>query len=336
MATTSLTTEELGRTGLDITRVGLGAWAIGGPWEFGWGPQDDQDSIAAIHEAIDQGVNWIDTAGVYGLGRSEEVVGRAVRERPEDERPFIFTKCGMVWEEGGTEVRRVGRPDSIKRDAEASLKRLGVDVIDLLQIHWPPEDVPVEEAWGAMVELRDEGKIRFAGVSNFSAAQLDDCEAIGHVDSLQPPLSLLQRAALASIDRAATNETGVIVYSPMQSGLLSGRWSRERSEQLAEDDWRRSSPLFTGEGLERSLALVERLKPLASREDASLAELAVAWTLHQHGVDAAIVGARKPGQVEGWIHSGEQYLEDLTRHQIADALRDTRAGEGRIPPVERL
>lgn len=335
MPSNTRTTSPLGSTGLDLTRVGLGAWAIGGPWDFGWGPQDESDSVAAIHEAIDQGVNWIDTAAVYGLGHSEEVVGRAVRELPRADRPMLFTKCGMVWKEGETSASRVGDPDSIRRECDASLQRLGVEVIDLLQIHWPPEDgTPVEEAWGALVELRDAGKIRFAGVSNFSPEQLTACERVGHVDSLQPPLSLLQRRALPSIEWAATHRTGVLVYSPMQSGLLTGRWSRQRMDELAPDDWRRRAEFFADD-LEASLALVERLKPIAAREDASLAELAIAWTLHQPGVSAAIVGARRAGQVEGWIGAGENYLDPDTREEIAAALRETGAGAGPVPETRR-
>lgn len=333
----SRTTAPLGRTGLDVTRVGLGAWAIGGPWDFGWGPQDDADSVAAIHAAIDQGLGWIDTAAVYGLGHSEEVVGRAVRELPEEDRPLVFTKCGMSWDDDG-KVTRVGAPDAIRRGVQDSLRRLGVEAIDLMQIHWPPDDgTPEEEAWGALVELREKGDIRFAGVSNFSPAQLDACEAVGHVDTLQPPLSLLERTALStSIEWAATHETGVIVYSPMQSGLLSGGWSRERTDQLADGDWRRDDEQFTGDLLDRNLALVERLRPIAAREDCSPAELAVAWTLHQHGVTAAIVGARRPDQIGDWVHAGEQYLPDDTREEIAAALRDTSAGWGPIPPTVHL
>jgi aryl-alcohol dehydrogenase-like predicted oxidoreductase len=330
MATTQLTTAPLGKTGLEITRVGLGAWAIGGPWAFGWGPQDDDDSIAAIREAVEHGINWIDTAGVYGLGHSEEVVGRAVREMPEADRPYVFTKCGMVWDDEGN-VQRAG--NRIKQDCEDSLRRLGVDVIDLLQIHQQPADgTSFDDAWRQVVELRDEGKIRFGGLSNFTVEQLEVCEQIGHVDTLQPPLSLLRRDALESLlPWCAEHDTGVIVYSPMQAGLLTGRWSRERFDQLPEDDWRRRSEPFTGERFERNLQFVERLKPIAADVGASVAELAIAWTLHQTGVTAAIVGARKAGQVEGWVRAGEVRLDGEVLDRIHAALRETGAGRGPIP-----
>jgi aryl-alcohol dehydrogenase-like predicted oxidoreductase len=331
MTSTTLTTAPLGRTGLQITRVGLGTWAIGGPWDFGWGPQDDDESVTAIREAVERGINWIDTAAVYGLGHSEEVVGRAVRALPEPDRPYVFTKAGMVWEEGSSSAARAGH--SIKREAEDSLRRLGVEVIDLLQIHWPPEDgTSIEDAWTQVVELRDEGKIRFGGVSNFDAGQLARCEAIGHVDTLQPPLSLINRGVLdATLPWCAEHGTGVIVYSPMQSGLLTGRWSHERFEQLADDDWRRRSGAFTGRRFEQNLALVEALKPLAEDLGTSVAELAIAWTLHQPGVSAAIVGARRAGQVAGWIGAGEVHLDEEALGRIAAALRQSGAGSGPVP-----
>lgn len=329
MSGTTLTTAPLGRTGLQITRVGLGAWAIGGPWAFGWGAQDDEDSVAAIREAVAQGINWIDTAAVYGLGHSEEVVGRAVAGLPEDERPYVFTKCGMVWDDEGT-VARAGH--SIKRECEDSLRRLGVEVIDLFQIHQVPADgTTPEEAWQAMVELRDEGKIRCAGVSNFGADLLERIEPLGHVDTLQPPLSLINRSSLGgTLQWCAEHDTGAIVYSPMQAGLLSGRWSRDRFDRLADDDWRRRSEWFQGERFEQNLRLVERLKLVAADLGCSVAELAIAWTLEQPGVTAAIVGARAPGQVEGWVKAGEVHLSGDTLSLIDDAVMATGAGRGPV------
>jgi len=327
---TNLKRETLGTTGLEITRVGLGAWAIGGPWDFGWGPQDDEDSKAALREGVEAGINWIDTAAVYGLGHSEEVVGQVVRDLPEADRPHVFTKCGMVWKEGSTSADKVGRPDSIRDEAQASLKRLGVEQLDLLQLHWPPEDgTSVEDAWGALVELRDQGVARFVGVSNFDAGQLARVEPIGHVDTLQPPLSLINRKALdGTLQWCEEHGTGVIVYSPMQSGLLTGSWSDHRYDQLADDDWRRRSDEFNGDRFQANLALVERLGPLADELGATMGELAISWTLHQPGVTAAICGARKTGQVEGWVRGGEVELDGDALGRIREALEETGAGSG--------
>lgn len=326
-------TAPLGTTGLHITRAGLGTWAIGGPWDFGWGPQSDADSIAAIHEAVTAGINWIDTAAVYGMGHSEEVVGRAIRELPEADRPYVFTKCGLVWREGETSAARVGAPDSIRREVEDSLRRLGVEAIDLYQIHWPPQDgTSVEEAWGAVVDLIEAGKVRFGGVSNFNAAQLAACEPIRHVDTLQPPLSALERGVLGeTLDWCADHDTGVIVYSPMQAGLLTGGWSHERFTALDAGDWRRKSDHFTGDLFDRNLAFAERLGAIARRLGCTSGELAIAWTLAQRGVTGAICGARKPGQVAGWAGAGEVQLDAATLTELADALRDTGAGRGPIP-----
>jgi aryl-alcohol dehydrogenase-like predicted oxidoreductase len=290
----------LGRTGMEVTRVGFGAWAIGGAgWAFGWGTQDDDDSVLAIRHALDRGVNWIDTAAVYGLGHSEEVVAPALRDVPAADRPFVFTKCGLVWDENDREAppRRVGRPDSIRRECEASLRRLGVDTLDLYQMHWPAEDgTPLEAYWGALLELKAEGKARAVGLSNHSLEQLEAAERVGHVDTLQPPFSAIHRDAAAELRWCAGHGTGTIVYSPMQSGLLTGAFTRERAATLADDDWRSRSPDFTGEGLERNLALASALKPVAERHGAPVAAAAVAWTLAWPGATAAIVGARTPGQ----------------------------------------
>jgi len=330
----AIATLKLGSQGPEITRLGLGAWAIGGEWDFGWGPQDDAESIRTIHAAVEAGVNWVDTAAAYGLGHGEEVVGRAVRELPESERPYVFTKNAMVWEEGERTAKRVWAPDSLKRDCDASLRRLGVERIDLLQIHWPGEDgASAEEAWGSMAELQDAGKVRWIGVSNFDVDLLERCEAIRHVDSLQPPLSLVKRDAAGDVTPwAAAHGTGVIVYSPMQSGLLSGRFSRERVESLAPTDHRRRRPDFTEPQFGRNLAMAERLGELAGRLGCSLAELSIAWTLHAPGVTAAIVGARRPDQIEGWIGASAVTLDDGALDEIARIVEETGAGDGPARP----
>ena len=330
--------EKLGSNGPEITRVGLGAWAIGGgEWDFGWGPQDDQESVETIKEAVRAGVDWVDTASAYGLGHGEEVVGRAVRDIPDGERPYVFTKNGMYWEEGDRSVRRHWAPGKLKQSCDDSLKRLGVERIDLLQIHWPgTDDASVEEAWGAMAELQDEGKVRWIGVSNFGVDLLDRCEAIRHVDSAQPPLSLIDRRAAGDvIPWAAEHGTGVIVYSPMHSGLLTGGFSRERVESLDETDHRRKRPEFNDPELAKNLELADRLTELAERLGCSLAELAVAWTLHVPGVTAAIVGARRPDQVAGWIGAADVKLDDAAREEIARIVEETGAGDGPARPDRR-
>jgi aryl-alcohol dehydrogenase-like predicted oxidoreductase len=335
----TLPTRPLGRTGMDITTVGVGAWAIGGEWAAGWGTQDDDASIAAIHRAVERGVNWIDTAAAYGLGHSEEVVGRAVAGLPEAERPLVFTKCGLVWDEGDRFAvpDRVGRPDSIRRQCEASLRRLGVERIDLFQIHWPPEDgTPVEDAWGAVLALEAEGKIRAGGVSNFSVEQLERCEARGHVGSVQPPFSLINRAAGADvIPWAREHGTGVIVYSPMGSGLLTGRFSRERAAGLDEGDWRRTSEQFTEPALSRNLELQDALRPVAERHGATPAAVAVAWTLQWPGLSGAIVGARSPEQVDGWIGAADLALDEDDLRALQQAVETTGAGDGPVAPPAR-
>jgi len=322
----------LGRTGMEVTRVGFGAWAIGGAgWAFGWGTQDDDDSVRAIRHAVSRGVNWIDTAAVYGLGHSEEVVARALRDVPAGERPFVFTKCGLVWDETDREAspQRVGRPDSIRRECEASLRRLGVDTIDLYQMHWPAQDgTPLEDYWGALLELKAQGKARAVGLSNHSVEQLEAAERVGHVDTLQPPFSAIHRDAAAELRWCGEHGTGTIVYSPMQSGLLTGSFTRERAAKLSDDDWRSRSPDFTGEGLERNLGLADALKPVAERHGTSVASVAVAWTLAWPGCTAAIVGARTPEQVDGWIPAARLALTDADLDEIAEAIRRTGAGSG--------
>jgi aryl-alcohol dehydrogenase-like predicted oxidoreductase len=330
---TTLTTRRLGTTDMEITTVGFGAWAIGGgDWAFGWGPQDDEQSIATIRHAAERGINWIDTAAVYGLGHSEEVVRRALEDIPAAERPYVFTKCGLVWDERDrmASPRQVLRPESIRRECESSLRRLGVERIDLYQFHWPDQTgTAVEDSWAEMVRLVDQGKVRTAGVSNFDVPLLERCEALRHVDSLQPPFSLIQRrAAAAEIPWCAAHDTGVIVYSPMQSGLLTDRFSEQRVKEFAADDWRRRSSDFQQPKLRRNLALRDALRPIAERHDTTVGGVAIAWTLVWTGVTGAIVGARTPEQVDGWIDAGSI---DLTRDdldEIAAIIRKTGAGSG--------
>jgi aryl-alcohol dehydrogenase-like predicted oxidoreductase len=327
----TLSTLALGRDGPEITRVGFGAWAAGGGgWAFGWGPQDDEASLRAIRHALERGVDWIDTAAVYGLGHSEEVVGRLLRDLPRSDRPLVFTKCGLVWDERAPmqPAERNLRPDSIRRECEASLRRLGVEEIDLYQFHWPDNTgTPVEDSWGEMSRLVEEGKVRWAGVSNFDVALLERCEPIRHVDSLQPPFSLIRReAAEAVIPWSARNGTGVIVYSPMQSGLLTDKWTLDRVRALAEDDWRRGAAEFQSPELERNLALRDALRAVAGRRGTTVAAVAVAWTLAWPGVTAAIVGARSPEQVDGWVEAEALALSDAELEEIASAVERTGAG----------
>jgi len=289
-------TAALGTTGLQITRIGFGAWAIGGgDWEFGWGAQEDDDSVAAIHRALDQGVNWIDTAAAYGFGHSEAVVGRALEGMAE--RPYVFTKCSLLEGPERTVVHSLER-DSVLREAEASLERLGIDAIDLYQIHWPDPDSQIEEGWSALAELKEQGLVRHIGVSNFGVDQLRRTQQIAPVETLQPPYSLVEREPEEEILPFAERERiGVIVYSPMGSGLLTGRMTRERVERLPDNDWRGRHPSFQEPRLSSHLALVERLERVAGRYDTTPGAVAVAWTLLNPAVDGAIVGFRRPDQV---------------------------------------
>jgi aryl-alcohol dehydrogenase-like predicted oxidoreductase len=326
----------LGRRGPEITPVGFGAWAVGGgDWAFGWGPQDDEDSIAAIHAALDAGVSWVDTAASYGLGHSEEVVARALEGLSDP--PLVFTKCGMVWQDQADGVPRPNlRPDQIRRECEDSLRRLRVEAIDLYQFHWPDPSTgtPVEESWGVMADLVAQGKVRFAGVSNFDVALLERCEPIMHVDSLQPPFNAVQRrVAAAEIPWCAEHGTGVIAYSPMMSGLLTGRFSKERMEALDEGDWRRGFPEFREPALSRNLALQDTLRPVAERHGASVAAVAVAWTLAFPGVTGAIVGVRRAGQLDAWLSAASLALDDSDLTRIAEAIERTGAGSGPVLPA---
>jgi aryl-alcohol dehydrogenase-like predicted oxidoreductase len=326
----------LGRSGIEITTVGLGTWAIGGGgWLFGWGQQDDDASIGAIRRAVELGVNWIDTAAIYGLGHSEEVVGRAVAGIPPSQRPLIFTKCGLTGDRGKPfeAPRRDLRPETIRRECEASLRRLGVERIDLYQFHRPDESTPVEDSWGEMKRLVEEGKVRAAGVSNFTVPLLERCERVHHVDSLQPPFSAIRRdAADKLIPWCASHGTGVIVYSPMQAGLLTDRFTAERVSQFAQDDWRRSTPEFREPNLSRNLRLRDALRPIAQRHGTSVAAISVAWTLSWSGVTGAIVGARSAEQVDGWIRAGEIELSREDLDEIARAIAETQAGSGPAHP----
>ncbi|WP_018639024.1 aldo/keto reductase [Parafrankia elaeagni] len=330
----ALPTTRLGRTDMYVTRAGFGAWAIGGAdWAFGWGPQDDVEAVEAIRAAVRAGVNWIDTAAVYGLGHSEELVGRALADLPAAERPYVFTKCGLAWDVNDPSRRpaRVGAPDSIRAEADASLRRLRVERIDLYQLHWPPEDgASVADAVGTLHELRAAGKIRAVGVSNLSVSQLEEAATVGGADVLQPPFSLVNRQAAADLlPYCALRDIGVIVYSPMQSGLLSGRWTPERTASLPAGDWRREAAEFNPPALDRNLALVEALRPVAARHDTTVAAVAVAWTLSFDGVTAAIVGARRPDQIDAWLPAaGGVTLTAVDLDEIAAAIERFGAGAG--------
>jgi aryl-alcohol dehydrogenase-like predicted oxidoreductase len=320
-------TRKLGNSDLRITPVGYGAWAIGGSgWQFGWGSQDDKDSIAAIHRSLELGVNWIDTAAVYGLGHSEEVVARALKEW-RGPKPYIFTKCGLHWDAKGN-VTKVLNASSVRAEIEYSLRRLSVDVIDLYQIHWPPDpDSPaLEEGWSTLADLKREGKVRWIGVSNFDVQQLRRAQAIAPVTSLQPPYSLVHREIEDKILPYCLREgIGVIVYSPMASGLLTGAMTRERAAKLLKDDWRSAHPDFTEPNLSRNLALVERLQEISRRHNRSAGEVAIAWTLHNPAVTGAIVGARNARQAEGVMRAGSLSLTDKEVSEIEAALVETAA-----------
>jgi aryl-alcohol dehydrogenase-like predicted oxidoreductase len=329
----ALPTRLLGTSGIEITTVGFGAWAAGGAgWAFGWGPQDDAQSIAAMRHALTLGINWIDTAPVYGLGHSETVVGQFLRGIPDGDRPLVFTKCGQVWDPSDRmkPAQSNLHPDSIRSECEASLRRLGVDCVDLLQFHWPDKTgVSIEDSWGEMVRLIEEGKTRAGGVSNFDVPLLERCEAIRHVDSLQPPFSLIQRnAAAGEIPWCLEHGTGVIAYSPMQAGLLTETFTADRMARLSPDDWRHKSPDFRSPDLERNLALRDGLKPIAQRYGATTAAVAIAWTLSWPGMTGAIVGARSPEQVDGWIQAATLELTADDLDEIAAAIDDSGAGVG--------
>lgn len=299
-------TRTLGNSTLELTPIGLGAWAIGGEWRFGWGPQDDASSIATIRRAVERGLNWIDTAAIYGLGHSEEVVGRALRDIPRDERPYVFTKCSLVWDDSGNTSHSLAS-QSIRREVEASLQRLETERIDLYQIHWPvwPASPPghdpgsIEEAWSTLAALRDEGKVAFIGVSNFDVAQMKRLQRIETPTNLQPPYSMLRPEIEQEIlPFCLEHNIGVIPYSPMQSGLLTGTMTRERIAALPAGDWRRNNRFFQEPLLAKALSLVDRLQEIGARHGRMPGEVAIAWTLRHPAITATIVGARKPSQVD--------------------------------------
>ncbi len=300
-----------------LTAIGFGAWAIGGgDWEYAWGAQDDSDSVAAIQRALDLGINWIDTAAVYGLGHSEEVVARALVG--SSRKPFIFTKCSMVWDENH-QIHRSLKRDSIRKEMEASLRRLRVDCVDLYQIHWPDPEMDIEEGWETLVKLQEEGKTRYIGVSNFSVAQMERVAKIAPITSLQPPYSMLNRSVEREIlPYCEQHNVGVINYSPMVSGLLTGAMTAERVAAFPKDDWRRNNVRFKEPQLSRNLKLVELLREIGRPHGRSPGEVAIAWTLHKTAVTAAIVGARNPKQVEGIVGAATFRLQPDEMARIED------------------
>lgn len=313
-------TRPFGRTDMQITPIGLGAWAMGGSQgEFSWGPQDDQTSIATIKRALSLGINWIDTAPIYGLGHSEEIVGKAIKGR---EKPYIFTKCSILWDNKGRTYHSL-RAHSIEREVEASLRRLGIEAIDLYQIHWPNPDPEIEESWSKLVELKKQGKVHHIGVSNFNVEQLRRAEKIAPVETLQPPYSLVHRDAEKEIlPYCHEHNIGVIVYSPMASGLLTGRMTKERVEHMPSDDWRKEDPEFHEPRLSRNLQLANLLTEIGYPHNVSAGVVAIAWTLKNPAVTGAIVGSRNPAQIEETIRASEFRLSDSEARQIEHFLNE--------------
>ncbi len=326
-----MTMRLLGNSDLDITSIGIGTWAIGGDWAFGWGPQDDADSIAAIRRGVESGINWIDTAPAYGLGHSEKVVAQALKDFGEAQRPFVFTKCGLVWD-AEENVGHSLKADSVRGEVEASLQRLETDVVDLCQIHWPSfppgEPAPdIEEAWTVLAELVEQGKIKHIGVSNFDVSQLQRAQGIAPITSLQPPYSMLMRDIEEEIlPFCEERNIGVIVYSPMHTGLLAGTMTRERVEALPDADWRKNlNPAFQEPHLTRNLEVVELLRGVGRRHSRSPGEVAIAWTLRQPAVTGAIVGARHAEQVDGFIGAVDFRLNEDEISEIDAELPDSLA-----------
>jgi aryl-alcohol dehydrogenase-like predicted oxidoreductase len=315
-------TRRLGNTDLHLTCIGLGTWAIGGPWDFGWGPQTQEDSVATIHRALDLGINWIDTAPAYGLGHAETMVGRAVKSRRGE--VIVATKCGLVWDDPNKRrVTRRLKAQSVRGEAEASLRRLGVEAIDLYQIHWPNPDRDIEEAWEAIDDLIREGKVRYAGVSNFSVEQIRRLEPIRTPASVQPPYHLLDRASEKEIlPYCAEHGMGVVTYGPMAYGLLTGKFSHASLAALPADDWRRKGGRFQEPELSANLALVDQLRPLAEGHARPLAHLAIAWVLRRPEVNAAIVGARRPDQIEQTAAAADWKLPQQDAEAIENLLAE--------------
>jgi len=315
---------QLGNSDLHLTPIGFGAWAIGGGnWEFAWGPQDDNDSVNAIHRALDLGVNWIDTAAIYGLGHSEEVVAKALKG--SSHKPYVFTKCSMRWHDDRTIYRSL-KAKSLEEELNASLRRLSVDTIDLYQIHWPNPEEEIEEGWSALARFKEQGKIRHIGVSNFNVDQMKRAQQIAPITSLQPPYSMLRRTIEQEIlPFAKANNIGVINYSPMLSGMLTGKMTRERVASMPQDDWRRRAPEFNEPRLSRNLRLVELLREIGSGHNVEPGVVAVAWTLHHPAITAAIVGGRSPQQVEGIAPALHFRLSDEEYNRINQFLTDNPA-----------
>jgi len=316
-------TRKLGNSDLQITAIGYGAWAIGGPgWQFAWGDQDDNDSIAAIHRSLELGVNWIDTAAAYGLGHSEEVVAKALKSW-SGRKPYVFTKCGLRWDAQGDVIKKL-KADSVKEEVENSLRRLGVEAIDLYQIHWPPDpdSTELEEGWSTLAALKKEGKLRWIGVSNFSVDQMQRAQAVAPVTSLQPPYSLVSREVeTETLPYCKQQNVGVIVYSPMASGLLTGFMTRERAAKFGKEDWRSGHPNFREPALSKNLALVEELRAIGNRHGRSPGEVAIQWTLLNPAVTGAIVGARSAKQAEGVMRAGDFTLAEEDIRQIEGSLQ---------------
>jgi aryl-alcohol dehydrogenase-like predicted oxidoreductase len=321
---TSFETSKLGNTDLRLTPIGFGAWAIGGGnWEFAWGPQDDQESVAAIERALDLGINWIDTAAVYGLGHSEEVVANSLKSFSK--KPYIFTKCSMRWDKN-RQIFRSLKGKSVEEELEDSLRRLQVETIDLYQIHWPNPEEEIEEGWSTLAGFQKQGKVRYIGVSNFSVEQMKRVQKIAPISSLQPPYSMLKRDIEAQIlPFCKENNIGVINYSPMTSGLLTGKMTRERIQQMPQDDWRRNSPQFNEPKLSRNLRLVELLSGIGRPHGVEAGVVAIAWTLHHPAVTAAIVGARNPQQVDGLMPAATFRLKEEEYEQIEKFLKENPA-----------
>jgi aryl-alcohol dehydrogenase-like predicted oxidoreductase len=316
-------TRKLGYTGLELTTVGLGAWAMGGPWLYGWGPQDDDESIATLLRAMDEGINWIDTAAIYGFGRSESVVGRALKQMKQ--KPLVATKCGLCWDERSERIPRL-KAQSIRAECHDSLRRLDIDTIDLYQIHFNEPDEDIEEGWTEMARLVEEGKVRYIGVSNFTVEQIRRIQKIHPVASLQPPYSMLHREVEEELlDFCGQNDIGVVVYSPMQRGLLTGKFDAKRVANLPEGDHRKENPDFQHPQFEATMQLVEQLKPIAERNSRTLAQLAISWVLRWPEVTAAIVGARRPDQVAETAQASDWDLSKEDIDQIEQLLAERQA-----------